>query len=83
MNKDLLIKQLLYRSAYRGCKETDILLGKFIVGKISEFGDEKLQLYQKFIQEDDALIYDWILNKSDAPDSYLALIQEIRIFHDI
>ena len=47
MNKEILIKQLLYRSKHRGCKETDILLGKFAEEKITNFSDEKLNLYQK------------------------------------
>ena len=83
MNKEILIKQVLYRSQHRGCKETDILLGKYIVEKINEFDDEKLDLYQKFINEDDFAIYDWILNKMNVPEEYVGLVVEIREFHDI
>ncbi len=87
MNREILIKRLLYRSMHRGCKETDILLGKFVVEKIHEFGDEKLKVYEQFINEDDALIYDWILDKidlaSDTPAGYSDLIAEIREFHEI
>lgn len=83
MNKEILIKQILYRSQHRGCKETDILLGKYIVEKINEFDDEKLDLYQTFINEDDFAIYDWILNKMNVPEEYVGLVVEIREFHDI
>jgi len=83
MNKEILIKQVLYRSQHRGCKETDILLGKYIVKKINEFDDEKLELYQKFINEDDLAIYDWILSRLNVPEEYLGLVGEIREFHDI
>ena len=83
MNKEILIKQVLYRSQHRGCKETDILLGKYIVEKINEFDDEKLDLYQTFINEDDFAIYDWILNKMNVPEEYFGLVVEIREFHDI
>ncbi len=83
MNKEILIKQVLYRSQHRGCKETDILLGKYIVEKINEFDDEKLDLYQTFINEDDFAIYDWILNKMNVPEEYVGLVVEIREFHDI
>lgn len=83
MNKEILIKQVLYRSQHRGCKETDILLGKYIVEKINEFDDGKLQLYQKFINEDDLAIYDWILSRMNVPEEYLGLVGEIREFHDI
>lgn len=83
MNNEILKKQLLYRSQHRGCKETDILLGKFIVEKIDEFDDKKLQLYHELINEDDMMIYDWILGKEDILKKYADLIEEIRVFHKI
>lgn len=82
-DKELLIKTLLYRSLHRGCKETDILLGKYAVEKISDFNDEKLGLYSKLVLEDDAYIYDWILDKSEMPKEYENIIEEIRKFHDL
>ena len=83
MNKEILIKQVLYRSQHRGCKETDILLGKYIVEKINEFDDEKLSLYNDLINEDDLLIYHWILEKATAFTKYSELIKEIRDFHGL
>ncbi len=81
MQKEILIKQLLYRSNHRGCKETDILLGKFIKNRINEFNDQKLQLYKSLIEEDDLAIYNWILNKENFPEIYFDLIKEIQDFH--
>lgn len=83
MNKDLLIKTLLYRSLHRGCKETDILLGKYAVEKINDFDDDKLDTYSKFVLEDDAYLYDWILDKSTIPSEYKGLIEDIRLFHKL
>ncbi len=81
MNKETLIKQLLYRSNHRGCKETDILLGKYFNKKQSELSDDKLEIYRKFLEEDDVFIYDWITNKADAPGEYGDLVGEIKRFH--
>lgn len=83
MIENLLVKQLLYRSNHRGCKETDILLGKFFSEKFAEFSEDKLNIYQKFIDEDDLLIYDWILGNVEFPKEYFGLIDEIRKFHGI
>jgi antitoxin CptB len=83
MNKEILIKQLLYRSNHRGCKETDILLGKFFNEKHSEFDDEKLKIYRSFIEEDDVFIYDWVTDKIDVPMEYGLLVGEIREFHGL
>jgi antitoxin CptB len=82
MNKEIFTKQLLYRSKHRGCKETDILLGKFIEEKITEFDENKLYLYHELIEEDDLMIYDWILGKENVLEKYNGLIAEIRNFHN-
>ncbi len=81
MQKETLIKQLIYRSNHRGCKETDILLGKFIREKIFKFSDEELQSYKLLIAEDDVLIYDWILGKEKVPEIYIELVKKIQEFH--
>jgi len=83
MQKDLLLKQLKYRSNHRGCKETDVLLGKFFNENFSAFSDEELEIYRHFIEEDDMLIYDWILDKVAVEDKYLPLVLGIRKFHNI
>ncbi len=83
MEKNILIKQLLYRSNHRGCKETDILLGRFFNQKNQDFSLQDLQLYDKFISEDDMLIYDWILGKITPSSQYEKLIIEIRQFHNL
>lgn len=83
MDKDLFLKSLIYRSTHRGCKETDILVGKFAEAKISNFNQSELQLFENFILEDDAEIYDWILAKSPYPDKYSHLIGQIKQFHNL
>lgn len=83
MEKEILIKQLLYRSNHRGCKETDILLGKFFNSEFKNFSDEKLNLYNQFISQDDALIYDWLLGKETVDSKYQDLVQIIQKFHKI
>ena len=82
-NKETLLKRLLYRSVHRGCKETDILLGKFAKAKINNFTDEELLLYKDFIEEDDLKIYNWLLKKEDYPNKYQTLINYISKFHQL
>ena len=77
------IKKLLYRSTHRGCKETDLLLGRFFTEKFFEFSEGEISIYEKFIEEDDALIYDWIMGAEKTPDAYQQLIDQIRFFHEI
>ena len=81
MNNENFVKQLLYRSVHRGCKETDFLIGEFAKVKLAEISD--LELFGRFLEEDDLRIYDWILGKEESPKEYLRLLQEIRDFHKI
>lgn len=81
--KEIIIKSLLYRSLHRGCKETDILLGKFAVASVEKFSPAQIKLYQDFVLEDDAMMYDWILQKTATPNKYQDLINDIRKFHDL
>ena len=81
MPKQLLAKKLLYRSTHRGCKETDFLIGGFAQKKLEEIDD--LELFSKFLEEDDLKIYDWILGKVNMPEYYLKLVGEIQKFHRI
>jgi len=60
MNKtDSLKKKIKYRSEYRGIKEMDLLLGKFVKKYVDTFTyDELLDLY-KILEEDDDEIFKW------------------------
>ena len=83
MEKELLKKQLLYRSIHRGCKETDFLIGEFAKEKIKEMPDEQLNLFNDFLQEDDLEMYDWVLGKTEGKKKYSELLEEIRKFHKL
>ncbi len=74
-------KQLIYRSVHRGCKETDFLIGEFAKAKLDEVSD--LENFNRFIEEDDMLIYDWILNKVEVDSQYREIVEQIRQFHKI
>ena len=82
-NKNLIIKKILYRSKYRGCKETDFLLGNFFEKEQQNIENFGLELCQDFLNEDDMMIYDWILDKAQFPSKYHQLILRIRKFSDV
>jgi antitoxin CptB len=78
---DLLRKQILYRSTHRGCKETDFLIGEFAKNNLNEISD--LELFSRFLEEDDLEIYDWILAKNLEPKHYKSIVERIREFHKV
>jgi len=74
------IKQAIYRSWHRGCKETDILLGDFARANLFSFNDEKFALYEEFIAENDWDLYGWVIGNIETPNRYKDLIREIKNF---
>ncbi len=83
MQRQDLVKKILYRSIHRGCKETDHLIGEFAKTNIDKFSDDELAIFKDFIVEDDLLIYDWILGKQEVKAVYDDLVAKIRVFHKI
>jgi antitoxin CptB len=49
-------KRLIYRASYRGTKEMDILLSKFVDKNINNFNLKFLQELEKFLDFEDEII---------------------------
>ena len=63
MNKlEKLKKRILYRSSYRGTKEMDILLSKFVESHINNLTDAELIDLDKFLNFEDEVIYSFYNN---------------------
>ena len=52
-------KKLLYRASYRGTKEMDILLTKFVKKYLNSFNNEQLKQLEKFLEFEDEIIYNF------------------------
>ena len=63
MNKlESLKKKLIYRSNYRGTKEMDVILSKFVKKNIDSFSKEELEDLDKFLDFEDEIIYNFYQN---------------------
>lgn len=76
-------KQLLFRSSHRGCKETDILLGRFAEQNIANMDEQELTLYEELVEVQDTDLYNWIAGIAEYPSIYQELIDKIRRFHKL
>jgi succinate dehydrogenase flavin-adding protein (antitoxin of CptAB toxin-antitoxin module) len=61
--KNIFIKKLLYQSKNRGCKETDLILGKFANRFLLDADKESLRDFAMILEQDDTDIYDWVTQK--------------------
>ena len=62
-NKEILKKQVIYRSTHRGTKEMDLLLGNFVKKYINVFGDKDLEDLYELLSIEDEIIYNWYFKK--------------------
>lgn len=77
--RELWLKRLSYRSWHRGCKETDLVLGTYCNQRIEQLADDKLALFEAFLDEDDSEIWAWLTEKTLCPKpEYTPLLAELR-----
>ena len=62
------LKRLRYLSGYRGCKETDLILGRFGARHLDGLSPVQLDEYEALLREDDAEIYRWYTGQMPVPE---------------
>ena len=78
MSIKVIRKRLSIRSWRRGTKELDLILGQFSDKNLKELEISELKLYEKFLSNDDYLIYNWLFSKEDSPKIFKSLIKQIQ-----
>ena len=78
-NIKMLKKQIIYRCAYTGTKETDLLYQKLIVNKIDILSHNELyQLSTLFNEISDTDIFLILTNKKNPNNKYINLFKKIK-----
>ncbi|CAO5680507.1 MAG: hypothetical protein NEHIOOID_00272 [Holosporales bacterium] len=78
------LNHVKYLSWHRGMKEMDLILGRFFDAVYLILTQEDQDSYIKLLQEDDWLLYHWIIDQSSNVDPfYQDVVKRIRAFHGI
>ena len=64
-NREILKKQIIYRSTHRGTKEMDFLLGNFVKKNIGKFTDTELKDLENLLEIDDEILQKWFFGKNN------------------
>jgi len=64
VNKEILKKQIIYRSMHRGTKEMDLLLGNFVKTHIDKLNVTELKDLAKLLIIEDEAIYKWYIKRN-------------------
>lgn len=70
-------QKILYRSIYRGSKENEILLGRFVRNNINLLDSDEINLLEGLIEESDNDIFLWLTTDTEPPKVYKNLINRI------
>ena len=63
-NKEILKKQIIYRSMHRSTKEMDLLLGNFVKKYVDQLNATELKDLEKLLFIEDEVIYQWYFEKN-------------------
>ena len=76
-------KRLIYRASYRGTKEMDILLSKFVNKYIDELDEIRLEELERFLNFEDEIILDYyqhgIVKEEINKNRFSILLKKFRI----
>ena len=64
------LKKLRFRSAHRGTKEIDLLLGGFAERHLADLTPDQVDRYEALIETQDPNLYDWIVGRASPPPEH-------------
>ena len=75
-------RRLIFRSAHRGTKEMDIILGRFAQAYVPDFTEEELTVYDDLLCRSDPDLYNWVTGKEEPPADVAAcsVFQELLAY---
>ena len=77
------LRRLRMRSARRGTKEMDLILGPYAQARLSQMPPDMLSAYEALLEENDQDLYAWVTGRAAPPDRHGALIESLRNFHAV
>lgn len=79
MDQETRLKRLKYRSWHRGCKETDIILGRFSEARMERLPADTLDLYEQLLDENDVDIWNWLSGAEEPTNAdYIPLLDMLK-----
>ena len=63
-------KRLIHRSRYRGCREADLIFGRFAEAHVTTMNQDSLDLYEALIEESDQDLMAWIMGREPVPERH-------------
>ncbi len=75
-------RRLYFRSAHRGSKELDLILGPFAAQYLNDFDDAQLDRYERLLETPDPELYNWLVGRTFVPDNAKSDVLELLLAFD-
>lgn len=63
-------KRLIHRSRYRGCREADLIFGRFADAHMNTMSVSDLDQYEALLEESDHDLVAWLTNREPVPERH-------------
>lgn len=63
-------KRLVHRSRYRGCREADLIFGRFADVHVKTMDQDTLDRYEALIEESDQDLLAWLTEREPVPERH-------------
>lgn len=81
---DLRRRRAIYRSAHRGTKEMDFLLGRYADARVPDMADAELTRFEHLITLPDPELQRWLMGPPEPLTNDVSdLVAVIRAFHNV
>lgn len=75
-------KKLLFRAWHRGTREADLMVGRYAQEHVGNWDETMLDIFEEFLDEADADIFDWVTGRQELPVLPCRLIlEEMKQFY--
>ena len=75
---EIRLRRLRMRSARRGMREMDLILGGFAEARLVGLPPAALDGFESILSENDQDLYHWLSGRGKAPEAHAAIIARIR-----
>ena len=75
-------RRLYFRSAHRGSKELDLILGPFAAKYLDGFTEAQLEKYERLLETSDPELYNWIVGRTSVPETAKSDVLALLIAFD-
>ena len=76
-------KRLKYRCQHRGTKELDLVLGRFVAGRLDDLDPDQIGRFEALLDLPSPLVYAWVTGQEDPPpemdNDVLRLLREFTL----